>query len=96
MKRLECKLILSMTIHFLWIVFILYCMIQVEGGTTNSIYRFFTINEHCFSSRIICLSLVYILEYIVYRIKPLKSKGDKRIFWVVTILMTALVAIPAF
>ena len=71
-------------------------MIQVESGTSNALCRFFMLNEHYISSRMVCLSLVYVLEYMIYTIKPLKSKGDKMIFWVVTVIMTALVVIPVF
>ena len=94
MKRLESKVLLSLVIHVVWGLLIFFSMIQVESGTTKFIYRFIMLNKYSKISKPIVMVIVYILEYIVYRIKPLEHKADKIIFWIVTVLMTGLIMFP--
>ena len=94
MKKLECKLLLSMLIHFLFGLFIFYCMLQVESSTNKFIFRFFLLYEYSSISVPVGWMIIYLLEYIVYKIKPLESSKEKIVFWIVTVLMTGLIMFP--
>lgn len=91
MKRLVTKIILSILLHIGWDVSVLYVCAMVE--MTEDYPKFFEYISNIANNFItmpIFAVITNIFVFLVFIIKPLEEKRDKKIYWTVSLVNTAV------
>ena len=87
-KKLKKKLRWSIVIHILWIMVIILFGVLIGLGIEPAFVDFLYQSKNCVYALLIYVIVVYALELIVYKVKPLENIDEKKLFWRETFAMT--------
>lgn len=90
-RKIKKKIRWSIVIHILWIMVIMLFGVLIGLGIEPAFVDFLYQSKNCVYALLIYVIVVYALELIVYKVKPLENIDEKKYFWRETFAMTLCV-----